>query len=108
MSFQVGQTIICVDDRFSNEVTMAMFQHWIIRDEEYVVRAARPEGAEGGILLEEIKNEPVLVPHFGGKLEPAFHPKRFVAKDSASEAMVEEAREILRQTKVDEIIKHGG
>ena len=78
-NFSVGQKIACIDDRYSNEATMQHFKQWIERDKTYTVRQVRPHGAEGGILLEEIKNPPCYFPQFGGNLEPAFNPRRFVA-----------------------------
>lgn len=81
-----GQKVVCVDDRYSNAVTMKNFKEWIKRDETYTVREIRPVGAEGGILLEEVKNPPVFYPAFGGHLEPAFHPRRFVPLEEFSMA----------------------
>lgn len=103
-NFSVGQRIMCVDDRFRNTKTMQHFTQWVKRDKTYTVREIRPAGAEGGILLEEIKNPPCYFPHFGGNLEPAFHPKRFVPLEEAEgEQAKEKAKEILHEQElVDE------
>lgn len=77
MGFKKGDRVVCIDDRPSTLKTMARFRYWIVKDTIYTVREQRPEGAEGGILLEEAKNPPVYFEHFMGKLEPAYHPGRF-------------------------------
>lgn len=97
--FKAGQKIRCVDDRYSNAKTMEVFKNWVTRDEVYTVRVQRPAGAESGVLLEEIRNPPFYNPNYGGKLEPAFHPKRFVIDEDEikSEEMLEQAKEILQE-----------
>lgn len=106
--FKAGQKVRCVDDRFSNPKTMDMFENWVVRDEVYTVRVQRPAGAESGVLLEEIKNPPFFHPAYGGKLEPAFHPRRFVIDEDEmkSEEMVEQAKEILEEEVLkEEVLK---
>lgn len=98
MSFTKGDKVVCIDDSPSTPRTMLRFRYWIVKDSIYTVRDQRPQGAEGGILLEEIKNPPVYFEHFMGKLEPAYHPSRF-RKATSQELKGEEAeKEALEAT----------
>jgi hypothetical protein len=98
--FRKGQKVVCVNDRYSNMSTMKKFNQWIVRDEIYTVRQHRPEGAEGGVLLEEIVNPPMYVKVFGGSLEPAFHPSRFVPLNEEEMENKEVIKEILETEEV--------
>ena len=73
---RVGDKIICINGDFHTEVAK-FFQSLPVKDKEYIVRAVRPMAAEGGILLEEVKNAPIFFNLYQGKLEPAFNPNRF-------------------------------
>lgn len=100
-NFHVGQKVICIDDRYSNPQTMQHFKQWVERDKEYTIRKVRPQGAEGGVLLEEVVNPPCFFPQYGGKLEPAFHPKRFVPKEEMEgDEVIMEAAQILREKEI--------
>ena len=82
MSFKVGQKIVCINGDFSMHPFIS--EHYKVlpvKDKTYTVRQVRPTGAEGGILLDEIKNPPIFFTLYQGKLEPAFNPKRFVPLD---------------------------
>jgi len=96
--FKVGQKVVCVDDRHSNDITMAAFKQWVKRDEQYTIRVVRPHAADGGVLLEEIKNPPKYIAAYAGNLEPAFHPRRFIAvEEFKGEEVVALAKEILKE-----------
>lgn len=85
MGFDKGDKVVCIDDSGNTLATMRKFSSWPVRDEIYTVREQRPEGAEGGVLLEEIKNEPVYFQQVMGKLEPAYHPDRFRRVEEAGQ-----------------------
>jgi len=85
-----GDRVICVNSDFHPEITK-FFQNLPVKDKEYIIRAVRPIAAEGGILLEEVKNTPIFFKLYQGKLEPAFHPNRFrMAEPVKSMERVEE------------------
>jgi hypoxanthine phosphoribosyltransferase len=77
MMFKKGQKVVCIDDSRSTRKTMERFEEWIEKDRVYTIREQRPQGAEGGVLLEEVKNPPAYFPQVMGKIEPAFAPRRF-------------------------------
>ena len=83
--------MVCIDDSPSTPTTMSKFQTWPNEGEVYRIRDQRPSGAEGGILLEELRNPPVYFEQVMGKLEPAFNPARFVRVEEQRSA--EEAEE---------------
>lgn len=103
MSFKVGMKVVCIDGDFSmHPMIFEHYQQLPSQDQVYTVRAVRPMGAEGGILLEEIKNAPVFFAHFQGKLEPAFHPRRFVPLDELESKEAEEAvEELLKEVEIE-------
>lgn len=76
-----GDLVTCIDDIIFHANTMDVYKQWPAKGKDYVVREVRPAAAEGGILLEEIKNAPIYFPFMQGYLEPAFNPNRFVKKD---------------------------
>jgi hypothetical protein len=60
------------------------FENWITEGEMYTVR--RIEGSLHGpkrVLLVEVKNPPVFIPEFAGRMEPGFDLSRFVEVDDA-------------------------
>ena len=60
------------------------FENWIKAGEVYTVR--RTEGSLHGpqrVLLVEVKNPPVFIPEFAGRVEPGFNLDRFVLVDDA-------------------------
>jgi len=103
MSFKPGQKVVCIDGDFSMYPFISdHYSALPIKGQTYVVREIRPMGAEGGILLEELKNDSVFFAHFGGKLEPAFNPKRFILLDSLESEEVEEAiEEVLEEVELE-------
>ena len=67
----------------------------------YTIRSVRPAGAEGGVLLEEIKNDPIFFQAYQGKLEPAFKSNRFVPLDELESEEAETAvEELLREVEL--------
>lgn len=73
---RVGDKVVCINGDFHPEIAKH-FQYLPEKDKEYIVRAVRPIAAEGGILLEGLKNKPIFFKLYQGNLEPAFHPNRF-------------------------------
>ena len=105
MSFKPGQKVVCVNADFS--MYPMIYEHYKAlpkKNQTYTVREVRPMGAEGGILLEELKNDLVFFPHFGGKLEAAFNPNRFKPLDEleSSEA-VEAVEELLKEVELESV-----
>ena len=74
---KVNDKVVCLDDNFPMEITSKWFEQLPIKNEIYTIREIRPAGAEGGILLNELRNKPKYFEVFKGHLEPAFSPKRF-------------------------------
>lgn len=97
MGFKKGEKVVCVDASPSTPTTMSKFEAWPSQDEVYHVRDQRPQGAEGGVLLEELRNPPVYFEQVMGKLEPAFNPARFrrVEEETSAERAAEEESEVL-------------
>ena len=90
--------MVCIDASYSTPTTMSKFRSWPTRDEIYRVREQRPEGAEAGVLLEEVKNPPVYFEQVMGKLEPAFNPGRFRRlREEATREGAEEESEVLEE-----------
>jgi len=106
MSFKPGMKVVCINGDFSmHPMIHEHYQELPKQDAVYTIREVRPMGAEGGILLEEIKNDSVYFAHFQGKLEPAFNPKRFVPLDELESEEVEKAvEELLEEVELAELI----
>lgn len=93
---KVGMKVVCINDDFSMHPFISEhYKNLPKKDKTYTIRQVRPAGAEGGILLEEIKNPPIFFTLYQGKLEPAFNPKRFVPLDEFYSKEAEEAVEDL-------------
>lgn len=103
MSFKPGQKVVCINADFSMYPMINEHYKALPKEKQtYTVREVRPMGAEGGILLEELKNNLVFFPHFGGKLEAAFNPKRFVPLDELKSTEAEDAvEELLKEVDLD-------
>lgn len=70
------------------------FETWVTEGEIYTLR--RTGGSligETGVYLNEIKNPPVFIPEFAGKVEPSFNSKRFVPCDKLGLEIHEEETE---------------
>ena len=71
-----GQKIVCINGEV-HPVIKKLYKEFPILKGIYTVRCIRPLNAEGGILLNELRNTPVYLPHYGGYIEPAFAQERF-------------------------------
>lgn len=89
-----GDRVVCVNGDFHPEIAK-YFQQLPIKDKEYTIRTVRPIGAEGGILLEEIKNKSIFFKMYQGNLEPAFHPNRFRVVEPTKEIERVESDELV-------------
>lgn len=73
---RVGDKVVCINGDFHPEIAKH-FQYLPEKDKEYIIRAIRPMAAEGGILLEGLRNKSIFFKMYQGNLEPAFHSARF-------------------------------
>jgi hypothetical protein len=76
--FKPGEKIVCVDAKPAVEGVMSHFKYWVEDRQTYTVRSTR-NGFTGhmGVLLEELKNPPILIEQLGGKAEPGYAEWRF-------------------------------
>jgi hypothetical protein len=82
--FEIGDRVICVDDRRNHPQTVFDFRQWVVREKEYHVRGFQGnDGIVTGILLEEVHNPPIFIKLLGRKQEPAFAVWRFRKTKSA-------------------------
>lgn len=75
----VGDKVVCVNDRKTPQVNSALFPNWVKEGETYTIR--KVEGStrnEVRVLLEEISNPPAYFPVVMGNVEPGFAQSRFV------------------------------
>jgi len=93
MNFKIGDIVVCVNDAKTNPRIDMDFQQWIKRDEKYTIRATSMDlNGQYGVLLEEIKNEPIYLKLLGGSFEPRFASNRFrkIEDDTLKNEKVEE------------------
>ena len=96
----VGEKVVCVDDKMTPQVIPEFFPNWIKEGESYTVRAREGSmGTDMRILLEEISNPSQYFPELGGKTEPGFSQRRFVPY---SEFVIGETMKELVDTEVEE------
>ncbi len=93
--FSIGQKIVCIDDKKHHALKYEMFKQWVTVNTTYTVRGIRPPNAGGGILLEEINNPPCYFSDYGGNIEPAFNPSRFVPLQDEKEGSVMEQEQVV-------------
>jgi len=76
-----GKRVVCIDDSIRPEMIEWQRQfcpNWVRKNAEYTVREFDDNGGVvDGILLEELRNKPVLCIPFGRVLEPRFATWRF-------------------------------
>jgi hypothetical protein len=75
----VGDRVVCIDDKMNGTVQTELFPFWLKKNNTYTIR--RIEGTVGGeirILLEEVVNPKAYFPELLGDFEPGFLQKRFV------------------------------
>lgn len=76
-----GSKIICVDDSIRAELmptVIKYYKNWVIRNKVYTVReVVTNNGIVDGVLLNEIRNEPIYIELIDKKQEPAFGMFRF-------------------------------
>ena len=78
---QRGDKVICVDDLIKPEVMPTIvkyYKNWVQRDRIYTVReVVDNDGIVDGVLLVELRNEPIYIELIDKKQEPAFGMFRF-------------------------------
>ena len=89
-----GSKIICVDDSIRAELmptVIKYYKNWVIRNKVYTVReVVTNNGIVDGVLLNEIRNEPIYIELIDKKQEPAFGMFRFrLLQNDAMMAIVE-------------------
>lgn len=75
------------------------FVNWITEGEVYTMR--RTEGSLHGpkrVLLVEVKNPPVYIEEFAGRVEPGFDASRFVELSDTYEVMEESNVEVKEES----------
>lgn len=71
-----GQIVTCIYADI-HPLILRYYKYIPVKGGRYTVRDIRPFNAEGGLLLEEIRNTPIFLPHYSGYIEPAFSQDRF-------------------------------
>jgi hypothetical protein len=78
---KAGTKVMCVDDGIKPEmmVTICKYYHnWVKKGKTYTVREVlQNQDIVQGVLLEEIRNEPIYIELIDKKQEPAFGMFRF-------------------------------
>ena len=78
---QQGSRVICVDDTIRGEVMPTIikyYKNWVQRDKIYTIREiVDNDNIVQGVLLNEIRNEPIYIELIDKKQEPAFGMFRF-------------------------------
>lgn len=88
---RTGDKVVCVDDSIRAELMPTIvkyYKNWVSRDQVYTVRqVVDNDGIVDGVLLEEIRNEPIYIELIDKKQEPAFGLFRF--RELQEDAMME-------------------
>lgn len=91
--FDVGQTVICIDDDFKwSRKKYPQVLNWPVFCSRYIVRAYACDGKFPAILVQEITNVSVIYMD-GAVREAGFADKRFVKAPPPLEGMVTAKRE---------------
>jgi hypothetical protein len=77
-----GSLVVCINDVFSS-IVVKLIPNRPKQGKIYTIRQLVNHETNGktGILLEEITNEPLLLPSIDGMFEPSFDINRFVPLD---------------------------
>lgn len=78
---RVNDRVICVDDTIRAELMPTIvkyYKNWVSRNQIYTVREiVDNDGIVDGVLLHEVRNEPIYIDLIDKKQEPAFGTFRF-------------------------------
>lgn len=88
--------LICIDDSIKagmEEFVAHAYQQWVKKDKPYTIRQLlENEGIVTGVLLNEVRNEPIYQKLLGYVQEPAFRMNRFAEiEENHAEIYMEEA-----------------
>ncbi len=76
-----GAKILCIDDGIKPEMMVTIcnyYNNWVKKGNTYTVRQIlQNDDIVHGVLLEEVRNEPIYIELIGRKQEPAFGMFRF-------------------------------
>lgn len=89
--------LICIDDSIKAdqiEFVCMVYPEWVKKGQQYTVRQVlENDGIVTGVLLNEVKNDPIFQQLLGRYQEPAFRMSRFVEVEE-SEISVYSSEEI--------------
>jgi hypothetical protein len=79
---KIGDIVLCINDSFI-PLVIRLIPNKPKKGKIYTVREIVTHGSNNkvGILLEEISNEPILLPSIDGLFEPSFDINRFISLD---------------------------
>lgn len=90
--------LLCIDDSIKAdqiEFVSIVYPQWVKNGQQYTVRQVlENDGIVTGVLLNEVRNEPIYQKLLGRYQEPAFRLSRFVEVDE-SEAYVYSSEEFI-------------
>lgn len=78
---KTGAKVVCIDDGIKPEMMMTIcnyYGNWVKKGKTYTVREVlQNDDIVHGVLLDEVRNEPIYIDLIGKKQEPAFGMFRF-------------------------------
>lgn len=78
---KTGVKVVCIDDGIKPEMIMTIcnyYGNWVKKGKTYTVREVlQNDDIVHGVLLDEVRNEPIYIDLIGKKQEPAFGMFRF-------------------------------
>jgi hypothetical protein len=98
---QIGQKVVCINDKFTHPNTPIHFQNLPKYGVTYTVRELTYVQTNNTyrVLLDEIRNKKVYIDLVMAKVEPAFDAKRFVPLDEW-ELMESEISKLVETVKI--------
>lgn len=91
---RVGSLVECINDKFDPK-SINLIPNRPKQGKIYTIRMIKnyPKNGSVGVLLEEIINEPVMLPNLDGLFEPTFNIERF---RELPESNIDEITEVLQ------------
>jgi len=101
--YDVGDEVICIDDKKGINYNSGIIPQWPVKDNKYIVRSfANNDGIVEGVRLAEIVNPEQYVPLLNDFQEPAFATWRFVKLRTAYQ--IREESETIKES-IDESVE---